>query len=104
MSRDLLNWNIVMEKNVDECFNILHNYDWEQLQLSDEVNNFILNISLNHHCNKKVLLCSILSGIGHFAETTKVHSKKKGTLPNLQKKVPEMPKSIQMRPKSQKKG
>ncbi len=72
MSRDLLIWNAKMENNVDECLNILNNYDWEQLQLSDEVNDFIRNISLNHRCNKKVLLYSILSGIGHFAETTKV--------------------------------
>jgi hypothetical protein len=72
MSKDVLNWNIVMEKNVGECLNILKNYDWKELKLSNEINDFILNISSNHHCNSKVLLYSILSGIGHFAERANV--------------------------------
>ncbi len=72
MSRDLSNWNVVMERNVSECLNILNQWNLEQLELSKEVQDFMLNISSHHHCDPKVLFYTVLAGVGHFAEAISV--------------------------------
>jgi hypothetical protein len=74
ISRDTRIWNIVAEKNVADCLNLVKGCDFERLQLSSQIEDFILNISCNHHCDPKVLLYVTLSSIGHFAESVNVYN------------------------------
>lgn len=74
MSKDSMNWSAITEKNISECIKLVGNYDLKQLELSNHMEEFILNLSLNHHCDAKVLFFAILAGVGHFGESIYVYN------------------------------
>ena len=72
MSKDVTNWNIVNENNISNCLKIVKNVEFKQLHLSNEIQEFVSNISSNHKCDAKVLFYTILLAVSHFSEAVKV--------------------------------
>ena len=72
--KDTVDFNSVHDMNVNKCLQILNEFDFKDLHLSDEIEKFICDISSNHQCNEKVLFYTILSGMSHFAESMKIYT------------------------------
>lgn len=74
MSKDLVNWSSITENNIGQCLKITKNVDFEQLRLPNIIEDFILNLSSDHHCDAKLLFYVILSAVGHFGENFNVYN------------------------------
>lgn len=74
VSKDTLNWTAITEKNISECLKVVANCEFKQLELSNDIEEFILSLSVNHSCDPKVLFFVILAGIGHFGESMYVYN------------------------------
>ncbi len=74
MSKDTLIWNTTTDKNISECLKLVNSCDFKELKLSNDIEDFILNLLSNHHCDSKVLFFVILAGIGHFGEAIKLYN------------------------------
>ena len=73
-SKDNLNWNLLNEQNIESCVKLTNQYDFEHLKLPHDVQEFILDVSVNHNCDQKILFYAILSAIGHFSESMGVYN------------------------------
>jgi hypothetical protein len=74
MSKENQNWNILNERNIADCLKLIDEFEFDRLQLPYEIQDFILDVSSNHHCDPKVLFYAILSSIGHFSESVNVYN------------------------------
>ena len=74
ISKDAFNWNPIMEKNIDRSIKLAIDYDFKELHLSTDIEDFILHLSDNHSCDPKVLFFVMLSGIGHFGDLISVYN------------------------------
>ncbi|CAF4093397.1 unnamed protein product [Adineta steineri] len=73
-SKDNQNWNLLHEQNINSCLKLTNQYDFEHLQLPDDIQGLIFDVSSNHNCDPKVLFYTMLSAIGHFGESMNVYN------------------------------
>jgi hypothetical protein len=73
-SKDNQYWSFLNEQNIEACLKMVNQYDFAQLKLPADVQDFVLDVSASHHCDPKVLFYTVLSGIGHFCETMNVYN------------------------------
>ena len=74
MSKDTVDWSEITEKNISECVKLVNSCEFQQLKLSNHIEQFIFNLSFNHHCDPKVLFFMVLAGVGHFGESMCVYN------------------------------
>ena len=73
-SKENQSWNTVNEKNIDQCLKLVDEYPFERLQLPNDIQDFVLDTSFDHHCDPKVFLYATLAGVGHFSESANVYN------------------------------
>lgn len=74
MFRESQNWNSINENNIAKCLQLIEECGFDRLNLPADVQDFTLELASNHKCDPKVLFYTVLSGVGHFSESTNVYN------------------------------